>query len=123
MFDVADRARFVQGDTLRPLGSPVEIIAANLPYVTTEQWEAMPLEIREHEPRGGLDGGPDGLRHIRKLLRQAPAKLAQDGALFAEIGDWQGAEASFLARRAFPTADVDVRQDLAGRDRVLCVFT
>lgn len=114
---------FIHGDTLAPLTTPVDIIVANLPYVTTEQWEATPLEIREHEPRSGLDGGPDGLRYIRKLLRQAPAKLVRDGALFAEIGDWQGPEASFLARRAFPTADVDVRPDLAGRDRVLCVLT
>ena len=120
---VADRIKFLHGNTLAPVTAPVEVIAANLPYVTTEQWEATPLEIREHEPRGGLDGGPDGLRYIRKLLRQAPGKLARDGALFAEIGDWQGVEAAFLARRAFPTADVDVRPDLAGRDRVLCVFT
>jgi release factor glutamine methyltransferase len=120
---VAGNIEFAHGDTLAPLPARVEVIVANLPYVTTEQWEATPLEIREHEPRGGLDGGPDGLRYIRRLLRQAPARLAQDGALLAEIGDSQGVEASFLARRAFPMANVDVRPDLAGRDRILCVFT
>jgi release factor glutamine methyltransferase len=120
---VAGRIEFVHGDMLAPLTRPVEIIAANLPYVTSEQWEQAPREIREHEPRMALDGGPDGLRLIRKLLRQAPGNLAPNGAIFAEIGDWQGPEAEFLARRAFPSANVDIAPDLAGRDRVLCVYT
>jgi release factor glutamine methyltransferase len=97
------------------------MIAANLPYVTSEQWEAMPPEIREWEPREALDGGADGLDHVRRLLAQAPARLAAGGALFCEIGDWQGAEARGLAEAAFAGADVGVRRDLAGRERVLCV--
>ncbi len=119
---VAARIEFVEGDTLLPIERRAEIIAANLPYVTTEDWLATPPEIREREPRGALDGGPDGLRYIRELLRQAPEKLARNGALFAEIGDRQGATVRSLAREAFPAAEVEVRPDLAGRDRVLCVY-
>ena len=119
---VAARIEFVEGDTLRPIQGPVDIIASNLPYVTTDDWLATPPEIRDWEPRGALDGGPDGLRHVRKLLRQAPEKLARHGALFAEIGDRQGSAARSLARETFPAAEVEVRPDLAGRDRVLCVY-
>jgi len=90
--------------------------------VTTEEWLATPPEIRDWEPRGALDGGANGLRYIRKLLRQAPEKLARNGALFAEIGDRQGSAARSLGKEAFPTAKVEVRADLAGRDRVLCVY-
>lgn len=119
---VASRIDFVEGDTLAPIEARVEVIAANLPYVTTEDWLATPPEIREWEPRRALDGGADGLRYIRKLFQQATEKLARHGALFAEIGDRQGATARSLAEEAFPSADVQVRPDLAGRDRVVCVY-
>ena len=118
---VAARVEFVEGDTLLPVELRADVIAANLPYVTTADWLATPPEIREWEPRRALDGGGDGLRYIRRLFRQAPEKLARKGALFAEIGDRQGASARTLAKEAFPEAEVEVRPDLAGRDRVICV--
>ena len=120
--DVAERIEFVDGDTLFPVEGTTNVIAANLPYVTTEDWLAAPPEIREWEPRKALDGGVDGLRCIRRLFRQAPEKLARDGALFAEIGDRQGKAARSLAEEAFPEAEVEIRPDLAGRDRVICVY-
>lgn len=135
---VAERIDFREGDLLAPLEAPVEMITANLPYVTTAQWGAMPPEIREHEPRSGLDGGADGLDVIRRLLTETStglvsraarpfdmlrvSGLAEGGALFCEIGDWQGEEASRLAAEAFPDARVVVHPDLAGRDRVLAVY-
>lgn len=119
---VEDRIRFLHGDALGPLDAPVDIIAANLPYVRTADLAAAVPEIREHEPRRGLDGGADGLKLVRRLLRQAPAHLRPGGALFAEIGDEHGPTASALARAAFPEARVEVRPDLAGLDRVLCVY-
>ena len=144
---LAQRIRFLQGDLLEPLqgsvhpepkpggsrdssrrASPeprrrVDIVAANLPYVPTADWERLPPEIREHEPRDGVDGGPDGLRVIERLLRQAPQYLQPGGALFVEIGDEQGQAASALVREAFPNAQVEVRPDLSGLDRVLVVRT
>ncbi len=120
---VANRIDFFAADTLQPIDGRAEIIAANLPYVTTADWLATPPEIREWEPRRALDGGADGLRDIRKIFRQAPEKLALGGAFFAEIGDHQGAAVRSLAEEAFPTATVEVRPDLAGRDRVICAYT
>jgi len=145
---VAGRIRFLEGDLLEPLRSPstrsppirigalrlrvsggvgasrrVDVIAANLPYVRTADWERLPPEIRDHEPRSGLDGGPDGLRLIERLLQDAPNYLKPGGALFVEIGDEQGQAASELARRSFPDAQIEVKPDLAGFDRVLVVVT
>jgi len=120
---VAGRMTFAQGDLLDALSEPVDVIAANLPYVKTADWEALPPEIREYEPRSGLDGGPDGLRLIERLLAEAPRWLRQRGALFEEIGDTQGPAAAEMARRYFPDAEVRVERDLAGRDRVLVVRT
>ncbi len=119
---VEQRISFARGDLLSPLVAAVDIIAANLPYVRTADWERLPPEIRDHEPRCGLDGGPDGLRVIARLLKDAPRLLRPGGTLFAEIGDEQGAEARRIASRAFPDAVIDVKPDLAGRDRVLVVL-
>jgi len=120
---VTNRIQFRRGDLLVPLAEPVDVIAANLPYVTTADWDALPVEIRDWEPRSALDGGPDGLRVIERFLREAPRYLRPGGALFAEVGDAQGGAASAIARAAFPGAAIEVKQDLAGRDRVLCVIS
>lgn len=121
--DVADRIDFREGDLIGPLAEPVQMIAANLPYVTASQLESSPPEIRDHEPRVALDGGSDGLDVIRQLLAQAPARLAESGALFCEIGAWQGDAAREIGRRAFPRARIEIARDLSGRDRVLAVYS
>jgi release factor glutamine methyltransferase len=71
--DVADRVDFREGDLLEPLAEPVQIIAANLPYVTASQWQDSTPEIRDHEPRVALDGGSDGLDIIRRLAASSVA--------------------------------------------------
>jgi len=118
---VAARIDFRPGDLLDPLSEAVDIIAANLPYVTTSDWEALPPEIRDHEPRAALDGGPDGMDVIARLIRTAPALLCPVGALFAEIGGEQRAAALAIAHQAFPDAIAEMKHDLAGKDRVLVV--
>jgi release factor glutamine methyltransferase len=136
---LADRIRFVLGDLLDPLdisahpepvpgarrepSRRVDLIVANLPYVLSADFEAAPREIREHEPRLGLDGGPDGLSLIARLLREAPPRLRHGGALFAEIGETQGPAARELAAAAFPSARIEVHSDLSALDRVLAVLT
>lgn len=120
---VASRIEFAQGDLLQPVEGRVGVIASNLPYVTSSDLRHdVPPEVRDWEPRRALDGGPDGLRYVRRLLRDAPEKLKRGGALFAEIGDRQGAAAREIARDTFPQAAIKVEPDLAGRDRVLCVY-
>ncbi|HEV8573178.1 MAG TPA: peptide chain release factor N(5)-glutamine methyltransferase [Dehalococcoidia bacterium] len=118
---VSNRIQFREGDLLQPIDNPVDVIVANLPYVPTNAWAALPPEIRDHEPRVALDGGRTGLDAIRRLLRQAPAHLAPNGSLFLEIGADQGAKTSAMAREAFPGTPIDIRRDLAGRDRALVV--
>jgi release factor glutamine methyltransferase len=118
---VESRIDFRLGDLLEPLTEPVDTIAANLPYVCTDDWKALPPEIREHEPREALDGGADGLRIIERLLHAVPPILATRGALFAEIGDGQESAATTIARAILPGATVDVLDDLSGKARVLTI--
>jgi release factor glutamine methyltransferase len=99
---VARRITFACCDLMDALAEPVDLIVANLPYIPTSEWRALRPEIKDHEPRLGLDGGSDGLREIGRLLQQAPARMNPSGVLLAEIGDRQGAAAKASARAAFP---------------------
>jgi release factor glutamine methyltransferase len=117
------RIRFALGDLLSPLTEPVDIVVANLPYVPSREWEGLTPEIRSYEPRAALDGGPDGLRLIARLLNEAPAHLRSPGALVLEIGDDQGAAVTALAHKAFSAAAIAVKKDLASLDRAVVVET
>ncbi len=111
--------RFCRGDLLDALpgdGRP-DLIAANLPYIATDEWER--LAVARHEPRLALDGGPDGLRLIRRLLAQTPQWVGPCFCLLVEIGADQGAAVTRLCREAFPGASVRVIKDYAGHDRVV----
>ena len=109
---------FVQCDLLASLGR-ADLVVANLPYVARDEWASLAPEITQYEPRVALDGGPDGLDHFRKFFAQAPSHLAPAGMLLLEIGASQAQPVSALARAAFADSTVEVKQDLAGRDRVL----
>jgi len=125
---VATRITFVHSDLLEaflPPASnfqpPFNLIAANLPYIDTDELGTLP--VARFEPRLALDGGPGGLTLVARLLRQAPAVLAPGGRLLLEIGARQGPAALDLAYAAFPSAAVRVQRDLAGLDRLLVVET
>ncbi len=119
---VADRIHFLQADLASPLRGPVDLVVSNPPYVAEEEWSSLPASVREHEPRLALDGGPGGLRVIRRLLADAARLLGPGGVLLVEIGADQGPNAAALARRAFPMAYIRILPDLAGRDRILEVI-
>lgn len=119
---VAGRIAFHQGDLLRPLleaGERMDLIAANLPYIPSADLDT--LDVARYEPRLALDGGPDGLDAIRRLLEQATDALAASGLALLEIGAGQGARAAALAENAFPGAAIAVLADYAGHDRLLRV--
>jgi release factor glutamine methyltransferase len=113
---VADRVKFIRGDLLEGVGK-VNLICANLPYIPTAELETLP--VFKHEPALALDGGPDGLRVIERLLATAGEHLLPGSALLAEIGAAQGQATLALARNYFPSAQAAVHKDLAGLDRLL----
>jgi release factor glutamine methyltransferase len=109
-----------RGDLLDGVGT-FNVIVANLPYVSEADWRELPPELRDHEPRGALVGGENGLEVIERLLHEMPSHLAPGGVLAAEVGDTQGSAALAIGKAAFPDAGVSILQDLAGLDRVLLV--
>lgn len=121
---VTERIGFIQADLLsacRRASIPFDLICANLPYIPSQT--LVNLRVARWEPGPALDGGPDGLELVRRLLIQAAARVAPGGLLLAEIEATQGAFALALGRTVFPGADVRVLPDLAGRERLLRIQT
>jgi len=98
---------------------PFDLVVTNPPYVDEADWEGLAPEIREHEPRDALDGGPGGLRVLARLAAEAPAVLRGGGRLFTEIGQGQREGVEALFRRAGGWRFLGIHRDLAGCERVL----
>ncbi len=111
--------RYVQADLLLPFRGPLDVICANLPYIATGDINM--LEVAKFEPHVALDGGFDGLRLIRRLLEQAPGRLATPGLILMEIAVDQKEEVIALSKAAFSHASVSIIKDYAGLDRVVRV--
>lgn len=120
---VTGRVQFLHGDLLEPLPEPVHLIAANLPYVSESEMALLPPHIARFEPRLALDGGPDGLAVIERLLVQARTRLQPEGVILLEIGAAQGDLAVARARHHLPAARIHVRRDYAARDRLIIIQT
>ena len=91
----------------------VDVLVANAPYVPTESIGFLPAEARLHEPQVALDGGPDGLDILRRVIAAAPAWLAPGGHLLVETSEAQADEAASAVSRTGLAAQV-LRSDEHG---------
>jgi release factor glutamine methyltransferase len=113
---------FLQGDLLLPLverNLKADLLLANLPYIPSG--ELLNLSVSRHEPHLALDGGPDGLNLIRRLLAQAPQVMSPGGMMLLEIGADQGKTVTRLAGENLKPRSVTVHKDYAGLDRVVMI--
>ena len=120
---LSERVRVYLGDLTAPLPEPVDLIAANLPYVRSDELPTLEPEVSVFEPAEALDGGADGLDLVRRLLREAPARLKPGAAVLLELDPRQFDEAAAFAAEAMPDARARSVRDLAGRERVLVIET
>ncbi|MFJ5841465.1 putative protein N(5)-glutamine methyltransferase [Streptomyces shenzhenensis] len=89
----------------RTLRGRVDILAANVPYVPSDEVGLLPAEARDHEPLLALDGGADGLDVLRRVAGAAPSWLAPGGCLLVETSEQQARPAvETLARAGLSTA-------------------
>lgn len=117
----ADEIEFVQSDLFDDLDPThtFDLIVANPPYISAAEWPALPVDVREFEPREALWGGQDGLDFYRRLAVQAPQFLKPRGCLILEIGHMQSAAVKELLADTGLYGTVTVEQDYAERDRVV----
>ena len=117
--DCGDVCRIVCSDLFREFeGQQFDRIVSNPPYIPSGEIGSLEPEVRVHEPRLALDGSGDGLACYRRIGREASEFLVPGGVLWLEIGWDQGpAVTEILAKEGF--AEIEVRKDLAGKDRVV----
>jgi release factor glutamine methyltransferase len=115
---VGERVRVVVGDLFSPVQNeaPFDLIVSNPPYIATAEIETLSADVKDHEPRLALDGGPDGLNFYRRIATAAGDRLAPGGTLLLEFGDGQAPAVTDLLTRAGWTATT--KKDAAGRMRV-----
>ncbi len=123
--ELQDRVTWIQHDLRQrwpaELEGPFDLITANLPYVSEQQYEQLQPEIRSFEPRAALVPGPEGIEAFRWVLPELPRHLKNDGLALFEIGEDQGMSVLQLAQQLSPRFSAKVFPDLASRDRVLAI--
>lgn len=118
---VGDRAAFLASDWLDAVEASFDVVVANPPYLSATDMAGLSPEMRGHDPRPALDGGPDGLSAYRRIVPGLRKALRPGGFALFEIGADQ-AEAVW---RLLAEAGLDVGEqehlwrDLGGRPRVV----
>lgn len=125
-YGVGEQVQLLPGHLIEPLPAPVNVVVANLPYIPTAQLSDLPPQVRAFEPTMALDGGPDGLRVIAALLEMIAspahrAKVQPDALIFLEIGADQGQAVRELVAAILPAAEVEIRTDYSGLDRIAII--
>jgi release factor glutamine methyltransferase len=118
---VAERLHLVRGDLMAGLKSQPSfaLMVANLPYVPRAEWEQLPKDIRDFEPREALLGGEDGLDLIRLLVWQAHHYLPFGGRLALEVGAGQAEPVLELLRETAAYEQLESLKDYQGVQRVV----
>ena len=115
------RVEFRQGDLLAPVADdgPFDLILSNPPYIATDVIPTLDPTVARYEPHLALDGGPDGLRVVARLVAQAVPLLRPGGHLILEIGsDQEAAVRDLVAAQAGLALSPTVR-DRANHPRVI----
>ena len=108
--DVGERVRVIRSDLFAGLaGERYDLIVSNPPYVTEQEYAALPAEYA-HEPALGLRAGDDGLDFALRILADAADHLTDEGVLIAEVGESEHALVDVLPQVPFNWIEFHVGQ-------------
>ena len=100
------------------LTNKIDIVVSNPPYISQEEFGALPIEVKNFEPYIALDGGKDGLTFYHRILQISKIILRLNGVIGFEISYNKGEQIRELAQHIGFT-DVEIIKDLNGLDRVI----
>ncbi len=118
---LADRVAFAAGAWFDAVGADdrFEVVVSNPPYVAAHEWATLPVDVRDHEPRGALVSGESGLDDLREIAEEAPRHLVAGGLLALELAEQRADPVAAWFEGAHDWSDAQVLDDLAGRPRYL----
>ena len=114
---------FIDGDLLDPFAGAgrdrLDMILSNPPYVSADEWAALPAEVRERELKIALSGGDNGLEIINRLVAEAPGYLVRGGRLLIEVGAGQAPSVKEIIARSGAYGRTEIHKDYSGIERVV----
>ncbi len=117
LHNVDSKISFLHGFLLEPLLGRVDLICANLPYVSTSELASSPM--LKYEPSLALNGGSEGLDFLMNICSMVREYLNPRGSLLLEIGQGQGPYVVSRLQQLYPVSSVTVHHDLAGIERIV----
>ena len=114
-----DRIDFQLGDLFEPVDGIFDMIVCNPPYISTEDYEALPSGVKDYEPAIALLAGNNGTEFYERLIYQAKDHLEKNGWLLMEIGAKQKKEVCKIIEESGFYESVETRKDYAGLPRVV----
>ncbi len=118
---VADQIEFVECDLLDDprVAGPWDVIVSNPPYVREDEFDALPRDVRLHEPRTALVAGPTGVEVVARLVAAAAEKLAPGGWLVMEVGPATASAAEAIVVAESELVLEPTLKDMAGLPRIV----
>jgi release factor glutamine methyltransferase len=115
----AARAGFIACDFVSALSGAFDLVVSNPPYIRSGDISTLAVEVRDHDPRRALDGGPDGLDAYRRLVPETLRVLAPGGSLILEVGHNQAGDVEALFAATGRYLPGPPKTDLGGIRRVV----
>ena len=115
------KAEFKLSDVFDAIDGKFDIIVSNPPYIAESEKKYMDKSVLEHEPTLALFAENNGLAIYQKICRQLKDHLKNDGSLYLEIGFLQGKAVVEMFEKAYPKAEVTLKKDESGHDRMVRV--
>jgi len=121
--NLKDRIELLCGDLFDPLVPQLDtgkfdLIVCNPPYVSIAEFEKLPVNIKDYEPRKALLAGADGLDIYRRICEKVDTFLKPDAVLMLEIGYSQGQALRGLLEQADCFSEITIEKDLNNNDRI-----
>lgn len=112
---------FFQSDIFEHVTAKYDLIISNPPYISLTEYEQLPKEIRDHEPKSALQAENNGLYFYEKILQNAKEHLTKSGKIYFEIGYDQADKIIGIAKEN-GFCDIQVFRDLNGFDRIMKII-
>ncbi|MCM3731811.1 peptide chain release factor N(5)-glutamine methyltransferase [Fictibacillus nanhaiensis] len=113
---------FLHGDLLQPFikkGIKLDVVVSNPPYIPDHEIAVLDTIVKDREPMRALSGGEDGYDFYRRFMEELPLVLQERALVGFEVGAGQGATVASMLKVTFPNAQVYVKHDISGKDRMV----
>lgn len=116
------KVTFLHGDLLQPFieqGKKLDVVVSNPPYIPDHEIAVLETIVKDREPMRALSGGEDGYVFYRRFMEELPLVLKEKAIVGFEVGAGQGETVAGMLRETFPGAEVYVKEDISGKDRMV----